>query len=100
MDGVMDVANRKAVRSWVTFEQRDIEDKKASAEQGKYVGHDEDFVIITPAYGKDDVHRTVASWKENLKLQLDTGRISQEDVTYYLSKYDAWKKGNEMPLNG
>jgi hypothetical protein len=96
----MDVANRKQIRSWVQFEQRDKEDKMATAALGKYVGTDEDFVIITPAYGKDDIHKTVTAWKEGLQLQLQEGKISQEDVNYYLARYDAWKKGLEMPLEG
>lgn len=97
---VMDVMNRKQIRSWVQFEQRDKEDKMATAALGKYVGTDEDFVIITPAYGKDDIHKTVTAWKEGLQLQLQEGKISQEDVNYYLARYDAWKKGLEMPLEG
>jgi len=97
---VMDVMNRKTVRAWVQFEQRDKEDKMATAALGKYVGTDEDFVIITPAYGKDDVHKTVTAWKDGLTAQLSEGKISQEDVNYYLARYDAWKKGLDMPLDG
>ena len=97
---VMDVVNRKTIRSWVQFEQRDVEDKVAGAALGKYVGVDADFVIITPAYGKDDVHKTVTSWKEGLTAQLQEGKISQEDVNYYLARYDAWKKGLDMPVDG
>jgi polyhydroxyalkanoate synthesis regulator phasin len=103
MNEAMDLAAtrmQKTVRSWVSFEQRDIEDKEASLTQGKYVGRDQDFVIITPAYGKDDVHKTVDAWKEGLVLQLNMGRISQEDLNYYLAKYDAWKKGIEIPAEG
>jgi hypothetical protein len=100
MSDVMEVMNRKVVRSWVTFEQRAIEDKPTSLKEGKYVGRDVDFVVITPAYGKDDVHKTVESWKEGLQLQLTLGKISQEDVTYYLAKYEAWKKGIDMPPDG
>jgi hypothetical protein len=96
----MDVMNRKTVRAWVQFEQRDKEDKMATAALGKYVGTDEDFVIITPAYGKDDVHKTVTAWKDGLTAQLSEGKISQEDVNYYLARYDAWKKGLDMPLDG
>lgn len=100
MDAIAEVSNRKVVRSWVQFEQRDIENKEESKKQGKYVGTDIDFVIITPAYGKDDVHKTVESWKDGLKVQVESGRISHEDQQYYLAKYDAWKKGVEMPLEG
>jgi hypothetical protein len=100
MDAISEVSNRKTVRSWVQFEQRDVENKAASAAQGKYVGTDQDFVIITPAYGKDDVHKTVESWKEDLRLKVIDGRIPLEDEQYYLARYDAWKKGTEMPLNG
>lgn len=100
MDAIAEVSNRKVVRSWVQFEQRDIENKEESKKQGKYVGTDIDFVIITPAYGKDDVHKTVESWKDGLKVQVESGRISHEDQLYYLAKYDAWKKGVDMPLEG
>jgi hypothetical protein len=77
-----------------------VEDKVASAKAEKFVGIDVDYVIITPAYGKDDVHKEVTSWKAELKAKLDQSLISQEDYTYYLGKYEAWKKGIEMPPDG
>lgn len=100
MDTLTEVNSRKTVRSWVQFEQRDVEDKAASAREGKYVGRDVDYVIITPAYGKDDVHKTVDVWIQDMKEKANTGKISFEDQAYYLSRYDAWKKGLEMPIDG
>jgi polyhydroxyalkanoate synthesis regulator phasin len=31
---------------------------------------------------------------------LSEGKISQEDVNHYLARYDAWKKGLDMPVDG
>lgn len=100
MDAVADVMQREKIRSWVKFEQRTIEDKTASAKEGRFVGRDVDFAIITPAYGKDDVHKKVEAWKDELRVKVMNGQISQEDRDFYLARYEAWKKGLEMPLDG
>ena len=100
MNPILEVHERKTIRSWVQFELRDVEDREASKREGKYVGRDVEYVLITPAYGKDDVHKKVSVWKEDLYTKLQGGFISQEDYNFYIAKYEAWKKGLEAPPNG
>jgi FtsZ-binding cell division protein ZapB len=86
--------------SYVRFERRAIEDPVASREAGHYVAKDIDYVLVTPAYSKDIWENKVSTWMDNLKYEHSQNRISREQLDLYKKAYEAWKNGQELPLNG
>ena len=57
-----EVNGRKERPSFVRFERRVVEDAKASAEAGRFVGKDVDYALITAPYSKDIFHTKCDSW--------------------------------------
>jgi len=55
---------------------------------------------ITPPYSKDVMKYKVASWFEQLKVDAMNSRIPQEWVEKYKAAYEAWQKGQELPVDG
>lgn len=100
MDTVGNVLERTERPAYVQFERRPIEDKAASLEQGRFVAKDVDFALVTPPYSKDQVVSRIDRWKENLENNVRLGKIPKEWRDHYLKAYDAWKNGQELPLNG
>lgn len=94
---VVDRADRPA---HVSFHRVAVEDKKASIEQGKFVGRDVDFVHITPPYSKDVFKMKVSAWLPQLQQDVMNGRIPQQWADQYIAAYKAWQNGQELPLNG
>lgn len=95
-----DVADREERPAYVIFEARPVTDKEASLKAGMNVSVDQDWALITPPYSKDQVEQKVATWFSNLEFNARNGRIPQTWVKMYHDQYDAWKKGQEIPLNG
>lgn len=100
MSELIDMATREERPPYVTFERRAIEDPAASAKAGHYVAVDVDYVKITPAYTKDVIIRDVASWFEKLDGDFRNGRIPPTWIPRYRAAYEAWKNGQELPLDG
>jgi hypothetical protein len=97
---VAELASREDVIPFVRFEKRAVEDKQASIAQGKYVAKDIDYALITPPYSKDVIEQKVDRWLAQLKVDQQNGRIPSQWIAQYEMAYEAWKKGQEMPLNG
>lgn len=85
---------------YVTFEIRAVEDRQASIDSGYYQTKDVDFAFITPQGSKDRIERNVKEWFDQLENQCQQGRFKREWLTAYRGSYDAWKSGQELPLNG
>jgi hypothetical protein len=85
---------------YVRFERIAVEDPKASIEAGHYVARDIDYVKITPPYSKDIFTTKVTSWQAQLKVDADNGRIPYDWIQKYNAAYEAWKSGQEIPLDG
>lgn len=100
MGVVGDVTDRKDKPAYVRFERLPIEDKAASLREGRWVGKDVDYALITPPYSKDIFKQKVPQWFENLENDMRNGRIPQEWVDRYRAAYQAWQNGQEMPLHG
>lgn len=100
MDAVGNVLERTERPAFVQFERRPIEDKVASREEGRYIAKDVDFALVTPPYSKDQVVCRIDRWKDNLENNVRLGKIPKEWKDHYLRAYDAWKNGQELPLNG
>lgn len=97
---VGDLTERKERPAYVRFERVAVEDKAASSKEGRYIALDVDMALITPPYSKDVFKIKVSQWFENLKQDLQNGRIREEWIDDYHKQYDRWKKGEEIPLNG
>lgn len=100
MNSVVDLATREERPPYVRFERRAIEDKPASLAAGQWVGKDVDYVKITPAYTKDVIVRDVDGWFAKMQQDERNGRIPNTWIPYYKRAYDAWKGGQEPPLDG
>jgi hypothetical protein len=85
---------------YVRFERVAIEDKAASLAAGHYVAKDIDMANITPPYSKDIMKYKVINWFDQLKTDALNGRIPQEWLDKYQASYQAWQKGQELPLDG
>lgn len=86
--------------AYVRFEKRAIEDRAASLVAGNMVTKDEDYAIITPVGSKDEIPRSVKDWLAQLKEQSQQGRIPPTFLPHYTGIYEAWKRGEELPVNG
>ncbi len=100
MSSVVDLATREERPPYVRFERRPVQNKPRSDAEGRWVGEDKDFVLITPSYTKDVIVREVAGWFEKLEGDFRNGRIPNTWVPHYRRAYEAWKNGQEPPLDG
>lgn len=80
---------------YVRFETRALEDRAKSIVDGRYVAKDVHFVIIQPAGSKDTVEKPVDTWLStfNHPSKMQVG-------AQYRAMYDAWRNGQEIPVNG
>lgn len=85
---------------YVTFEVRAVKDAEASEAAGRAVYKDTDFAIIVPIGGKDKIEREVVGWLEAVGRQVEDQRTPEEWLRHFKAIYNAWKEGQEIPLNG
>lgn len=97
---VTDVLGRKDRPAYVRFERIAVEDVAATKAKGHYISKDIDYAFITPPYSKDVFKKKAAEWFSDLKSDINNGRLPEEWRDNYLKQYEAWKKGEELPLNG
>lgn len=86
--------------AYVRFERVAVEDKRASLEAGRSVSKDVDYALITPPYSKDLVRMRTDRWLTTLEYELKNNRVPQKWVEQWKAAYEAWKNGQELPLNG
>lgn len=98
-DLVNTVMNTSDLAALVRFETIAMENRTESLKQGKWVGADVDFVHITSDRTNEHTKK-VSTWLDQLKLHLIQGRVTQERHDYYVRQYQAWKAGQEPPLEG
>ena len=95
-----DVTEREERPAYVRFETRPITDKEASLREGRNISVDEDWALITPPYSKDCVEKKVKSWFSTLEANARNNRIPAAWVKMYKEQYEAYKEGQEIPVNG
>jgi hypothetical protein len=100
MAAVGDIAEHTDRPAYVRFKRVAVEDKAASLEQRKYVAKDVDYALITPPYSKDCVEVKVPQWKVNMEADVRNERMPKEWADKYIAAYEAWKNGQELPLDG
>jgi hypothetical protein len=94
------VAERTDRPALVRFKRVVIEDKAASLAEGRFVGKDVDYALITPNYSKDCLEIKVTQWKVNMEADVRAERMPKDWQDTYLRMYQAWLNGQELPLNG
>lgn len=85
---------------YIRYERRPIEDRTKSQAAGQYVAKDIDFVIITPAGTKDEIVKEAADWLAQVKQQCKEGRMDPDWEPKFVSAYEAFKRGEELPVDG
>lgn len=86
--------------SYVMFESRQVEDREASIKSGRYMAKDVHFAIITPIGSKDRIPRQVDDWFKQMEQQVREERIPRAWMTQYKAAYEAWVKGETLPVFG
>ena len=86
--------------AFVRFERRPVEDAAATLKAGRSICKDIDYALVTPPYSKDCVEYKVTTWKTNLERNVLRKKVSPDWVKQWMAQYDAWKEGNEAPVNG
>lgn len=99
-NAVVETSNREDRPAYARFERVAVEDKQATLRNGAYVAKDVDFVLLTPSYSKDVFKQKIPAWFLQLDQDLRDGRIPKQWVDNYKAAYEAWKNGQELPLNG
>ncbi len=97
---VGDVPERSERPAHVRFEGVAVEDKQASLAAGRYVAKNVEFALITPPYSKDVVRQKVTTWLSQMEDNVRNDRLPRQWQKEYLEQLEAWRKGQEMPLNG
>lgn len=94
------ISERKERPAIVRFEKVPKEDKAASLAAGHYVAKDVDYALLTPPYSKDEVRIKVEQWKLQMEADVRNQRMPAEWQEMYLTAYEKWRNGQEIPLNG
>jgi hypothetical protein len=82
------------------FEYRPVEDRVATQAQGAYQTKDVAFVLVHRP-GSKDVHEEEAeAWGKKLKERARQGLCPTTWVADFEKIFNAWKKGEEIPVSG
>lgn len=85
---------------FVRFERVAVEDPIATREAGHFVAKDLDMAFITPPFSKDVIQLKVKNWLDQLRVDSNNGRVPSDWISKYQAAYDAWKDGQELPVDG
>jgi len=86
--------------AYVTFEKVPQEDRAASIAAGRMVMKDVDFVYITPPGSTDRIPQLAEVWLAQLEASVREGRLPQNWADGYRTKYEQWRRGEEVPVDG
>lgn len=86
--------------AYVRFERKPVEDRQASVNAGHSVSRDIDYAIVTPVGTKDEIPKLMSDWIPELKQKVKEGRLPASHEEFYIKAYEAWKKGEEAPVDG
>ena len=88
---------------YVEFKQRPVHDPVKSNELGYRVTKDVDFAYIMQAGSRDCLEIKATDWLESIKrkgIDASHDAYPQDWIDGFFKKYEAWKAGQEAPLNG
>ena len=100
MSVVNDIIDRKEIAPFVRFERIAMEDKAASEKAGRYVAKDVDFALVTAPYSKDVFKQKAKDWFASIKQDMQNGRFPQQWYERFEKQYEAFKNGQELPVEG
>lgn len=85
---------------YVRFVTEAVEDRNESITQGRYVAKDVVFAYITPQGSKDEVIRVADEWIAHIDREASEGRFPPTWVRHFKGELEAFRSGEELPLNG
>lgn len=85
---------------YVRFKRVAVEDKEATLKAGHYVAKDVDFVMISRAGSRDIFEQKVESFFTQCRQDVKTKRLPIEWFERYQQIYNAFTKGQDLPLDG
>lgn len=85
---------------FVRFERRAVEDVFATREAGRYVARDVDYALVTPPYSRDVMIHELPGFIEQLEFDARNDRVPITWVEQCKKAYEAFKNGQELPLDG
>ena len=97
---MIELQDQEARMPYVRFERVAVENKAESLKQGHYVAIDVDFACVTPPYSKDVMKFKVQNWFDQLEKDAAKNRFPHSWIGQFKKAYEAWKNGQELPLNG
>lgn len=93
-------ASRKDRPAYVRFVRRAVEDRSVKSIGGRWPKRDVDYALVTPPYSKDVFEQVADEWIEQMRREVQAGRLPEEWADKYAQQYEKWKLGEEMPLEG
>lgn len=90
----------KEVRPIVRFFRQPVENIAATKLAGTKQYSDVDFVHVTPAWSKDKFVQDAKEWLDARAMDAQNDRIPPHWVERWRQEYEAWKNGQELPLQG
>lgn len=96
----MSIGLMEARPPYVEFEDRSTEDREATTREGRLVMRPVHFVIIRAVGSRDSVEKEVGPWLEHLEKMSTAGQYRRDWVDSFRKKYEAWRAGQEAPVNG
>lgn len=85
---------------YVVFEKRAVEDRAKELSAGVYGVKDVDFVKVTRPGQRDTVEKEAEAWVSELEKKARDNLAPQSWADHFRKQYEAWKLGQELPLNG
>lgn len=85
---------------FVTFEEKEVEDRQASIDNGRMMYKSETHVFIRAIGSRDDVEKTVDEWLQGLRDQVQRRSIPQEWLKQYEQKLADYRSGQEETVDG
>lgn len=89
-----------AVRPFIRFETRAVQDRAASENEGRPVYKNVDFVVLMQKGSKDEYTKEADEWFTQKKREAANGAYSSDWLRSFREAYDAWKQGRDAPING
>lgn len=96
----MSIAKMEGRPPYVMFEVRPREDREATKKLGSPQFVEDNWVIVTPQGSKDRHEKLADEWFEQKERDVQEGRFPADWFRAYRAEYEAWKSGQETPVNG
>lgn len=94
-------ANQEPRGPYVEFEERSIEDRAATIEQGTLVTKRVDYAILRALGSKDTVEKPAEEWLKHIAQLALRGEYPGTWVKFYREQYNDWKNGSDTTkVNG